>query len=309
VRPVLGLLLGAVGLLLLVACLNVAHLFLAPPLGRAQEMAVRRALGAGMGSLLQQLTVESLLLGGMGGLLGVGLAALGTRALLALSPRSLPWSADIAVDPRAVGFAAAVSVGTALVFGLLPALRAMGHDPNEQLKGASRSATAGPGASRLRNGLVVVEVAVSLVLVAEAGLLMRSFLNVRAHDPSFHPSGVWTAPLTLPQMTTAEYVETMGRVRTSVASIPGVTSASVALTQPLEWTGGSRCCWVQSLRVDGEAKEGYQLWIHPISAGYFETLAVPMRTGVFWTGAEARDEAWVGVMDESLAIALFGSVE
>jgi predicted permease len=310
VRPALGLLLGAVGLLLLVACLNVAHLFLARSLGRAQEMAVRRALGAGMGSLLQQLTVESLLLGGLGGVLGLGLAVLGARALLALSPQTLPWSTGIGVDPRVVAFAAAVSAGAALVFGLLPTLRAMGHHPNEHLKGASRSATAGRGTSRVRNGLVVLEVAVSLVLVAEAGLLVRSFVNVRAHDPGFDPSGVWTVPLTLPDMTTAEYVEAMERVRTSVASIPGVSSASVALTQPLEWTGGSHCCWSQSsLRVDGESKEGYRLWMHPVSAGYFETLAVPMRAGAPWSVAEARDEAWVGVMDESLAIALFGSAE
>jgi hypothetical protein len=101
---------------------------------------------------------------------------------------------------------------------------------------------------------------------------MKSFMNVRAHDAGFDPTGVWTAPLTLPDMTTAEYVETMERVRASVAAIPGVTSASVALTQPLEYTGGSHCCWSTSEpRVDGELKEGYRVWLQPVSAGYFET--------------------------------------
>jgi ABC-type antimicrobial peptide transport system permease subunit len=113
---------GAVGLLLLVACMNVAHLFLARGLARTRDMAVRRALGAGTGSLIQQLLAESLALGGIGGLLGLGLASLGLESFLSLNPGSLPGTAEVGLNLRALGFAAAVSVGTVLLFGLLPAI-------------------------------------------------------------------------------------------------------------------------------------------------------------------------------------------
>ena len=162
----LGLLLGAVTLLLLVACLNVAHLFLARGLGRVREMAVRRALGAGTGTLLQQLLVESLLLGAVGGGLGLVLASLGLDTFLSLNPRAIPWAGDVSLDFRTLGFAAAVSAATVVLFGLVPALRPIGHDLTDDLKGTSRGSTSGRKASRLRNVLVMAEVAISLVLVA-----------------------------------------------------------------------------------------------------------------------------------------------
>jgi len=213
VRTGLGLLLGAVTLLLAVACMNVAHLFLARSLSRVREMAVRRALGAGTLGLIQQLLIESLVLGLAGGALGLGLATLGVRGFLALNPMAIPWSSDVGIDMRVLAFAGAVSVVTALAFGLLPALKSVGRDITEELKGTSRTASAGRGASRLRSGLVIAEVATSLVLVTQAGLLLKSFINVNSVDPGFTMDNVWTMPLTPTGYDEpADYVAAMGRI-------------------------------------------------------------------------------------------------
>jgi putative ABC transport system permease protein len=311
VRTGLGLLLGAVGLLLLVACLNVAHLFLARSLGRVQDMAVRRALGAGTGTLVQQLMVESLVLGGVGGLVGLGLASLGLRSFLALNPSAIPWASDISLDMRTLIFAATVSVATALLFGLLPALRSMGHDLTYDLKGTSRGATSGQRAYRFRSGLVVAEVALSLVLVAEAGLLLKSFMKLQALDPGFRVAGVWTIPLSPTGFESPEeYVRAMDEVEASLARVPGVTGATYSLTLPFEVTGTGRCCWMTSnLLVEGELREGMRLFLQPVTGSYFETLGVSLAAGRVWSESEAGSEPWPTVLSESLALELFGSAE
>ncbi len=311
VRTGLWLLVGAVGLLLLVACMNVAHLFLARGLGRVRDMAVRRALGAGTSSLVQQLMVESLALGSVGGLLGLGLASLGLRSFLSLNPTAIPWAGDVSLDMRILGFAGAVSVATALLFGLVPALRSMGHDLTDDLKGTSRGATSGRGTSRLRSALVVAEVALSLVLVAEAGLLLKSFMNVQALDPGFRSAGVWTIPLSPTGLDSPEdYVRSMDQVEASLARIPGVSSATYSLTLPFEKTGSGRCCWMTSnLSIDGEVREGMRLFLQPVTESYFQTLGVPMAAGRVWSASESGGEPWPTVLSESLAVELFGSTE
>jgi len=233
VRSGLNLLLGAVGLLLLVACMNVAHLFLARGLGRAQEMAVRRALGADTVSLVQQLLVESLVLGALGGALGLGLAAMGLGSFMTLNPTAIPRSGELSLDSRVLLFAAMVSVATALLFGLAPALRSVRRDLANDLKSGSRAATSGRSASRLRSGLVVAEVAFSLVLVAGAALLLKSFMRVQARDPGFDVACVWTLPLTPSWIESPEeYLEAMDRVEASLAAVPGVAEATYSLTLP-----------------------------------------------------------------------------
>jgi predicted permease len=311
VRMGLGFLLGAVSLLLLVACVNVAHLFLARGLGRVREMAVRRALGAGTGSLVQQLLVESLLLGVVGGALGLGLAYLGLETFMSLNPRAIPWAGDVSLDPRILGFAAMVSATTVLLFGLIPALRSMGHDLTDDLKGTSRGSTSGRRTSRLRNGLVVAEVAMSLVLVAVAGLLLRSFQKVQAQDPGIQVAGVWTVPLSPTGLSSSEdYVRSMDEVEMSLARIPGVSSATYSLTLPMEMTGTGRCCWVSgSVMVDGERKEGLRVFLQPVTESYFETLSVPFLSGRAWTEAETGAEPWPTVLSETMAIELFGSTD
>jgi len=311
VRTGLGLLLGAVGLLLLVACMNVAHLFLARGLGRIRDMAVRRAVGAGTGNLVQQLLVESLVLGAAGGALGLGLAALGLRSFVSLNPRAIPWAGDLSLDLRILGFAAAVSGVTVLLFGLVPALRSMGQDLTDNLKGMSRGSTSTRGTSRLRNGLVITEVALSLVLVAGAGLLLKSFMNVQTLDPGFRVEGVWTLPLTPSGMESPEeYVRSMDLVVASLAQVPGVSSATYSLTLPFEMTGSGRCCWMTSrLTAGGEALDGFRLLLQPVTESYFDALGIRMVAGSVWAEADAGGEPWPTVVNEGLAIQLFGSAQ
>lgn len=311
VRAGLGLLLGAVGLLLLVACMNIAHLFLARGLGRVHEMAVRRALGADTISLVQQLLVEALILGGAGGALGLALASAGLGTFMALNPEVIPRTGDVSMDLRILAFTAAVSVGTVLLFGLIPALRSVGKDLTNDLKGVSRSSTSGRTASRMRNGLVVAEVALSLVLVVGAGLLLKSFMRVQARDPGFRAAGVWTIPLTPSWISSPEeYVESMDRVEASLADVPGVVEATYSLTLPLEMTGRGRCCWMNStLSADGRDFENLRLILQPATETYFETLGIPMRAGRAWRASEAQIDPWPVVLSEVLAIQIFGSAE
>lgn len=311
VRPGLGLLIGAVSLLLLVACMNVAHLFLARGLGRVREMAVRRALGAGTGSLLQQLLVESLVLGAVSCVFGSALAALGLRAFLSLNPRAIPWTTSVSLDLRTLLFAVGVSVVTVLLFGLIPALRSMGHDLTGDLKGTSRGTTSGRRMARMRSGLVVAEVALSLVLVAQAGLLLRSFIKVQALDPGIQVAGLWTVPLTPSGLDSPEaYVQTMNEVEESLATIPGVRKAAYSFTLPLEMTGTGRCCWMSgTVRVDGEVRTDVRQFLQPVTETFFETLGVPLVAGRVWSQGEAQADPWPTVLSENNAVELFGSAE
>lgn len=311
VRPGLGLLLGAVTLLLLVACMNVAHLFLARGLGRTREMAVRRALGADTVSLARQLLVESLVLGTAGALLGLALATLGLESFLAFNPESLPRSGGVSLDTRVLFFTATVATGTVLLFGLVPALRSVRDDLTRDLKGVSRSATQGRGLGRMRSALVVTEVALSLVLVTSAGLLLRSFLSVQAIDPGIRSETVWTLPLTPSWVSSpAEYVEAMDRVAASLSAVPGVRRSAYSFTLPFEMTGRARCCWsTSSVTAEGRSRDGLQLMLQPVSPTYFETLGIPLVTGRLWRSSEASLDPWPAVISEGLAVEIFGSAE
>jgi predicted permease len=311
VRRGLNLLLGAVAVLLLVACMNVAHLFLARGLARIREMAVRRALGADTPSLVQQLFVESLVLGALGGLLGVGLAHLGLETFLSLNPTAIPRTASVSLDLRVLVFAGLVSTLTVLVFGLVPALRSMGEDLVEDLKGTSRSSTVGRGGARMRSGLVVAEVALSLMLVASAGLLLKSFLRVQGRDAGFRTAQVWTVPLTPSWIDSPEqYREAMDRIETQLEALPGVSQAAYSLTLPFELTGRGRCCWsTNSATVEGQLREGIRLMLQPVTETYFQALGIDLLAGRAWDGSEGEVEPWPVVFSEALAVELFGSAD
>jgi len=307
VRQGLGLLMGAVAMLLLVACANVANLFLARGLERRHEMSVRQALGASRVRLLEQLLVESLLIGMIGGILGIGVAVIGVRSFLALNPTALPGQAAVAIDLRILGFAIAISAGTALLFGLLPALRAAGGNLASTIGSAGRTTTDGRLVRSLRSGLVVGEVALSLTLIAGAGLMLRSFVEVRAQALGFEPANVWTVPVTPTEYESPEeWVRGMEEIRASLAQVPQVGSATVGLTVPMQMTGGGRCCW--STRVDVEGSEdGLRTSLHPVGADYFSTLGLPLLVGRAWTPSEARQtEPTAVVLNEPLARTLFG---
>ena len=307
VRQGLGLLMGAVAMLLLVACANVANLFLARGLERRQEMSVRQALGASRGRLVEQLLSESLLIGMIGGTLGVGVAVVGVRTFLALNPTALPGQAAVAIDFRILGFAIAMSAGTALLFGLLPALRAASGNLASTIGSVGRTTTDGRLVRSLRSGLVVGEVALSLTLIAGAGLMLRSFVEVRAQALGFEPADVWTIPVTPTEYETPEeWVLGMKEIRASLADVPQVGSATVALTVPMQLTGGGRCCWSRTVEVEG-SDDGLRTMLHPVGDDYFSTLGLPLVAGRAWTPTEARQaEPTAVVLSEPLARTLFG---
>jgi len=311
VRTGLGLLMGAVALLLLVACANVAHLFLARGLGRTREMAVRRALGAGTGSLAGQLLVESLAVGLAGGLLGTGLAFAGVRAFVTLNPTALPRQGAVALDPQVLLFAVGISALTSLAFGLLPALRSVRGELADELRGAGRTATSGRGVGLVRNSLVTAEVALSLVLVAGAGLLVRSFVTVRAQQTGFDVAHVWTVPLNLTDPSTPqEYREIMDEVTRQASQVPGVRSAAYGLTAPLDRVGGSRCCWSSRLGVPGrEDDRALNADMFPVTTRYFETLGIELVVGRSWTEAEGTATPVPLVVNETYARELAGSAQ
>lgn len=308
VRTGLGLLLGAVGLLLAVACMNVAHLFLARGLGRSREMSVRRALGADTRSLTRQLTAESLTVGAAGGLLGTCLAVAGLSVFERSAPSLLPPGTEVAVDLRILGFAAAISTATALVFGLLPAVRSLGANPAAGLRGSGRGASAGRRLGAARSGMLVAEVALSMVLLAGSGLLMRSFLTVRAVDPGLDPEGVWSVPLTPTEADTPEaYRAIMDGVRAAVAGLPEVESAAYGFAVPFSRTGSGRCCWSRNgLDVSDDEGDDARLMIHPVSEGYFATLGIDVVQGTLWPGAESWATPVPTVVTASTAAELWG---
>ena len=304
-----GLLAGAVVVLLLVSCVNVAHLFLARGLARSREMAVRRALGAATRALAGQVLAESLIVACVGGVIGVLLASAGLRAFLALSPEATPRSEAIAVDGRVLAFALALALLTALVFGLLPALRATRTDPGEALRSGGRGASRGRDARWAREGLVVAEVALSLVLVFCAGLLTRSLLRAQDEPLGFRIADVWTIRVAFPAGgETRRWSERMERIAEALRTTPGVRSVAYGLSTPLEHIGGT-CCWSGPVkRSDGDpAASGLDAAIHPYAREWVDVLEPRFLAGRPWVRGEAAAGVPPALLNERLAVELFGS--
>lgn len=281
VRPALLVLLGAVTLVLLLTCANVAHLVLARTTSRRRELAVRTALGAGRGRLGSLLLAESLWLSVAGGGLGVLLALWGLEAVIALAPGDLPRLDEVALDGPVLAFAAALSLATGLLFGLAPALHAPRMGVAEALKAGGRHTSGDRRPRRSRALLVIAQFALSLVLLAGAGLLTRSFLALRAVDPGFQPVGVLTVDLSLPRQRYLEesrqaafFRELLDRLR----ALPGVDSAAAVLTLPISGSGINSEVALEGEPLSSPAQThltGYQV----ISDGYFETMGIPLLDG------------------------------
>ena len=284
IRPAILVLLGAVGLLLLIACANVASLLLARAEARQREIAVRTALGAGTGNLVRQLLTESLVLALAGGILGAVLADWGVRGLVAAAPPTLPRLDAVHTDGWVLGFTLVVSALTGILFGLVPAIQAARPDLTVALAEGGRSGSSA-GRQRFRRGLVVAQIALALMLVTSAGLLIRSFVRMRGVDPGFDPSHLLTAEV---ELSGVRY-DTPAKVRAFYAglvdrldALPGVRSAAAVRALPMT---GRLVIGDWSFVVEGRhanpptpADRITADW-QTLTPGYFETLRIPVLQG------------------------------
>jgi putative ABC transport system permease protein len=302
IRTALWVLMSAVGLVLLIACTNVANLLLVRASSREREIAVRQALGVSRWRLIRQLLTESAILGLMAGMIGLFLGYWALRLLTTLAATSFPRVVEAHMDFRVLAFTLLVSLATGILFGLAPAFSSR-HVTHDALKEGGRGGTAGAGSQRLRGALVVAEVALSLTLLVGAGLLIRSFLRLQEVDTGFRPEGVLTMRISLPEQKYAKieqtrtfYRELLDRVR----RLPGVDAAGGATGLPLSGAGGSGTTTVDSQAVQGQdaSPEADQ---RPVFAGYFEALGIPLVRGRYFEQRDNEKGAPVAIIDETMA--------
>jgi len=301
VEQPLAVLMGAVGFLLLMACVNVANLLLARGNTRRREISIRMALGASRGRIAGQLLSESLLLSLAGGALGL-LLAWGAIALLArLGPASIPRLAEARLDWRLFLFALAVSVATGVLFGLAPAIQGSGAKLNATLIEAGRGRTAARSGRLLRNGLVVVEIALAVLVLIGAGLLIRSFARLRAVDLGFQPSGLLTLrlPLAGARNATAERrIAFLQQAEDRVAALPGVRAVAAVDTLPLTDFGFGTTFAVEGRPVPDEKPMGL---VRAVTPGYFRTMGLPLLEGRDFTAADTSQTALTLVVSRGVA--------
>ena len=300
-RPAVVTLVGAVGLVLLVACVNVANLLLARSAARAREVSMRTALGARRGRLVRQMLTESLVLAGAGGIAGLGVAALCHRGLLALVGDRIPVPRleQVALDLPVVIFTMAIALTTGLLFGLVPAFVST-SEPADTLREGGRHG-GGRRLHRVLRGLVVAEVALSLVLLTGAGLLVRSFIKLQSVDPGFRAENVLTAGVQLPasryDINRAEALlrEALARI----AALPGVQDAagSACLPVPFACIGTSFWRVDQPKPPDGQLSSGQ---VRPVTPGFFKTLGIPQVTGRDFADSDTADTMPVAIVSEEL---------
>jgi putative ABC transport system permease protein len=301
-RPALLILLGAVALVLLIACVNVANIILARGASRQKEMALRIALGAGRFHLLRHLLVESLLLALAGGALGILLALWGLAPLRALVPTDMIGGAPIALDSRVLLFTLFASLASGVLFGLIPGSRLLGTDLNVSLQEGGRGSAGGGRARRMRSALVVTEIAMAAVLLIAAGLLLRSFSRLLNVPEGFNPDHVLSLQMALPQ---ARYPKPGDRVAflkntlERVDSLPGIASASAISRLPLNPGNSSRSVEIEGRTAppSGDIAPDYLV----VTADYFQTLGVPLLAGRTFTDRDDANALPVAIVSEATA--------
>ena len=303
VRPALIVLIGAVAFVLLIACANVANLLLARAASRSREIAIRTALGASRPLIVRQLLTESLLLALLGGTAGLVLAWWGVDLLGAAGQKGLPHLGKISVNFTVCAFTFLLAVGSTLLFGLIPALQVSKPNVNESLQQGAKGSTGGLHGTRLRAFLVISQVSLSLLLLAGAGLLIKSFLNLRATDPGFDPVRLMTLQINLPRIRYPEIdqqIRAHDTIMEKLAVLPGVESAGGV--NPLPLGGNIRS---QSFMVSGAAPlprgnhpgAGYLM----VKPDYFKTMKIPILQGRAFTNADTKDSPRVVMINEAFA--------
>lgn len=303
VRPAVVALAVAVGLVLLIACANVANLLLAKASGRQREIAVRAALGAGRGRLARQLLVESLVLAAAAGLLGLFLASGLTSLLSSYAPAAVLRMGAIGMDLRVLAFTAGLSLLSAVVFGLAPMLHALGVNLNGALRNSARAGFEGRRQKSVRQILVVAEIALAVLLVVGSGLLVQSFYRVTAIDPGFRSSSLTMARVSLPA---AAYASSGRRaaffdeVVARLENVPGIEQVSVSSSAPLE-QAREVFFRVEGRSVDGDVKAAPSAISWAVGPGYLQVMGIPLEKGRFLFDTDTRDSELVVVVDEQMA--------
>jgi len=292
---------GAVGFVLLIACANLANLLLARAIGRSREISIRIALGAGRWRIIRQLLIESVMLSGLGGFLGWWIAKWGVRSYaLAMASKSSWLVIDYSMDQRVLAYLTAISIGTGLLFGLAPALRLSKLDVNASLKDGGRGATGGGHGKHLSALLVTVEMALAVVLLAGAGVMIRSYLKIHTADMGINTANVLGGTLNLPSEKyprDEDKISFFDRLLTRLQAMPGVETVATADTLPT-W-GSSKL----SYQLAGNAPEdrSRKLSMLRISPGYFRTLKAPMLSGREFNDADVPSAVPVAIVNQLFA--------
>jgi putative ABC transport system permease protein len=307
IKPALLVLLVAVAFVLLIACANVANLLLARAAGRQKEIATRTSLGASRWRIVRQLLTESLLLSLLGGALGLALAKWGMDLLLTLAPPDLPRLNNVSLDGRALAFTATITLLTAVIFGLVPALQSSKPNLNETMKDAGRGSTEGGRRQRIRSTLVVLEVATALVLLVGAGLMIKSFWQLQKVDPGFNPDNALTAQVSLPKTKYPEESQQVAffqQLIERVATLPGVQSAGAGHVVPLSGND-----FVLAFEIDGrpplQPGVTQSTNYYSVSTDYFKAMGIPLRRGRVFTERDIKDSPRVAVINETMAKKIF----
>ncbi|HKE05412.1 MAG TPA: ABC transporter permease [Blastocatellia bacterium] len=302
IRRALWILMGIVGLVLLIACANVANLLLARAADRQKEMAIRTAVGAGRWRVIRQLLTESALLAVMGGAVGLLLAYLGVDTLVKVNQAQIPRAYQIALDWRVLAFTLGVSLLTGIIFGLVPALQISKTDLHETLKEGGRTGSSGARAW-VRNTLVVLEMALALVVLVSAGLLMRSFWRLQQVNPGFAPQNVLAMSLGLPMTKYKEpaqranfYRELLQQIR----ALPGVQAAGATSILPMGGDNSSGSFQIEGRVVpQGQSSPHGDRWA--ATTDYFSTMKIPIIRGRFFDDRDTMESQPVAIIDETMA--------
>ena len=303
VHKMLLVLLGAVGLVLLIACVNAANLLVARAAARQKEISVRAALGAGRGRLVRQMLAESLLISLLGGALGALLAIVSLRALVSFLPAGFPRTDAIHVNGFVFSFTALVAVATGLFFGLVPAVQASRTDPRQGLHEGGRGSSGSARQTRMRAVLVVGEVGLACMLLVGAGVMLRSFVNLLRLDPGFQPEHVLTAEIALPNAnykTTDSVGGFYQRLLTNLRALPGIAAAGAGTDLP--WTGYDEN--MGGFTIEGKIPpphEEFHARYHTASPGYFRAVGIPLVHGRFFDERDIKGSPRVLIINDVMA--------